>query len=85
MVELTDGCYSEGDSQGLFTPVSLRYPVSVVNKNSTLKEKQAQADIQSKNWSYVCRSAREGRAREQGTEKGEGGKMYQNTPLNPLS
>jgi len=25
--------------QGLFTPVSLRYPLSVFNKNSTLKEK----------------------------------------------
>jgi len=35
-VELTDGCYSEGDSQGLpgqglFTPVSLGYPLSVFN------------------------------------------------------
>ena len=39
-MELTDGCYSEGDSQGLqclFTPVSLGYPLSVFNKNSTLK------------------------------------------------
>jgi len=26
--------------QGLFTPVSLRYPLSVFNKNSTLKERQ---------------------------------------------
>ena len=39
-MELTDGCYSGGDSQGcqgLFTPVSLGYPLSVFNKNSTLK------------------------------------------------
>jgi len=34
---VTDGCYSEGDSQGLFTPVSLGYPLSVFYKNSTLK------------------------------------------------
>jgi len=26
--------------QGLFTPVSLRYPLSVFNKNSTLKERK---------------------------------------------
>jgi len=26
--------------QGLFTPVSLGYPLSVFNKNSTLKEKE---------------------------------------------
>jgi hypothetical protein len=42
LVELTDGCFSEGYSQGLpglFTPVSLGYPLSVCNKNSTLKER----------------------------------------------
>jgi len=26
--------------QGLFTPVSLRYPLSVFNKNSTLKQRK---------------------------------------------
>ena len=39
-MELTDGCYSEGiprGCQGSFTPVSLGYPLSVFNKNSTLK------------------------------------------------
>ena len=39
-MELTDGCYSEGiprSYQSLFTPVSLGYPLSVFNKNSTLK------------------------------------------------
>ena len=30
----------EKESQGLFTPVSLGYPLSVFNKNSTLKEKE---------------------------------------------
>jgi len=28
------------DCQGLFTPVSLGYPLSVFNKNSTLKERK---------------------------------------------
>ena len=28
------------DCQGLFTPVSLGYPLSVFNKNSTLKQKK---------------------------------------------
>jgi len=41
LVELTEGCYSGGDSEGVrvykVTPVSLRYPLSVLNKNFTLK------------------------------------------------
>jgi len=28
--------------QGLFTPVSLGYPLSVFNKNSTLKERKSE-------------------------------------------
>jgi len=45
-VELIEGCHSEGDSfviaKGIpsvakLTPVSLGYPLSVLNENSTLK------------------------------------------------
>ena len=44
-MELTDGFYSGGDSHGVarvneVTPVSLGYPLSVFNKNSTLKGKK---------------------------------------------
>jgi len=38
MVEVTDGCCKKG--QGLFHPVSLGYPLSVFNTNSTLKERK---------------------------------------------
>jgi len=34
--------------QGLFTPVSLGYPLSVFNKNSTLKETQERKTLLSK-------------------------------------
>jgi len=35
--------------QGLFTPVSLGYPLSVFNKNSTLKEISGQFEYNTKN------------------------------------
>ena len=45
LVELTEGCYSGGDSHWevaalwiKVTPVSLGYPLSVFNKNSTMQE-----------------------------------------------
>ena len=41
LVDMTDGCFSGGDSQGLPRRIKrfLGYPPSVFNKNSTLKER----------------------------------------------
>ena len=44
--------------QGLFTPVSLGYPLSVFNKNSTLKymlETYRQNLLHTKNFLKICR------------------------------
>jgi len=49
--------------QGLFTPVSLGYPLSVFNKNSTLKERRKKK-----------RTKRKGERRRKLKEKGEGKK-----------
>jgi len=49
--------------QGLFTPVSLGYPLSVFNKNSTLKERRKKK-----------RKKRKGERRRKLKEKGEGKK-----------
>jgi len=49
--------------QGLFTPVSLGYPLSVFNKNSTLKERRKKK-----------RTKRKGERRRKLREKGTGEK-----------
>jgi len=36
--------------QGLFTPVSLGYPLSVFNKNSTLKADRARGEEDTEEW-----------------------------------
>ena len=40
--------------QGLFTPVSLRYPLSVFNKNSTLKGRQVLATSRIRGKDFGC-------------------------------
>ena len=39
--------------QGLFTPVSLGYPLSVFNKNSTLKCKHREREIFQQQYIYI--------------------------------
>jgi len=39
--------------QGLFTPVSLRYPLSVFNKNSTLKDRKNEKMLSGAPMSWV--------------------------------